>query len=140
MVNRSNIKVLLVLVGVFAGGAGTGVAASLAWTHRRMVGILEHGGSPHNDQRMRALQRALDLSPAQRILVAAILERQAPERRRLMGEMMQKCGDPVRAYKTQADAEIRAVLNPEQQQRFDKLAKRQAERFFQGPPADSAAH
>jgi hypothetical protein len=89
---------------------------------------------------MRALQRALDLSPAQRILVAAILERQAPERRRLMGEMMQKCGDPVRAYKTQADAEIRAVLNPEQQQRFDKLAKRQAERFFQGPPADSAAH
>jgi hypothetical protein len=140
MVNRNNIKVLLVLVGVFAGGAGTGVAASLAWTHHRMVGFLEHGGAPHNEQRMRALQHALNLSPEQRTLVAAILERQAPERRRLMGEMMQKCGDPVRAYKAKADAEIRAVLNPGQQIRFDRLAKRQAERFFLGPPPDSTTH
>ncbi len=139
MVNRSNIKALLVLVGVFAGGAGTGVAASLGWTHHRMVGLLEHG-APHNDLRMRALQRALNLSSEQRTSVAAILERQAPERRRLMGEMMQKCGDPVRAYKAKADAEIRAVLNPEQQGRFDKLAKRQAERFFPGPAPDSSAH
>jgi Spy/CpxP family protein refolding chaperone len=140
MVNRSSFRALLVLVGVFAGGAGTGAAASLAWFHHRTVHLLEHGGSPHNDLRMRALQRALNLSPEQRTSVAAILERQAPERRRLMGEMMQKCGDPVRAYKAKADAEIRAVLNPDQQIQFDKLAKRQAERFFQGPPPDSSAH
>ncbi len=136
MVNRTNIKALLVLVGVFAGGTGTGAAAMLAWSHHRMVGFLERGGSPHNDQRMRALQHALGLTAQQRTSIASILERQAPERRRLMGEMMQKCGDPVRSHKAQVDAEIRAVLNPDQQQRFDQLAKRQAERFFQGPPKE----
>ena len=133
MVNRGNIKALLVLLGVFVGGTGTGAAAALAWTHHRTIHLLEHGGWPRNEQRMRALQHALDLTAEQRTTIASILERQAPERRRLMGEMMHQCGDPIRSYKTKADAEIRAVLNPDQQVRFDKLAKHQAERFFLGP-------
>lgn len=123
---------LLVLVGVFAGGAGTGISTTLAWSHHRMVRSLERGGSPHNEIRMRAMQHVLNLTAQQRTTVASILERQAPERRRLMGEMMRQCGDPMRAYKAKVDAEIRAVLNPDQQLRFDALAKRQAERFFQG--------
>ncbi len=137
MVNRSSVKAILVLIGVFAGGAGTGVATTMAWNHHKMIHSLEHGGWPRNDQRMRALQRALDLTAEQRTKIAAILERQAPERHRLMSDMMRQCGDPIRSYKTKADAEIRAVLNPDQQVRFDKLAKRQAERFFPGPPQES---
>lgn len=132
MVNRGNLKVLLVLAGVFVGGVGTGIATTMAWSHHRMVGYLEHGGLPRGDLRMRALQRELDLTAQQRSTIAAILERQAPERRRLMGEMMRQCGDSMRSHKSKVDAEIRAVLNPDQQLRFDQLAKRQAERFFSG--------
>ena len=139
MVSRSNIKALLVLVGVFVGGAGTGVATTMAWNHHKLIHSLEPGGW-RNEQRMRALQHALDLTAQQRTAIAAILERQAPERRRLTGEMMRQCGDPIRAYKAKVDAEIRAVLNPEQQVRFDKLAKHQAERFFQGPPPEATSH
>ena len=133
MVNRSNIKACLVLSGVFVGGLGTGVATTLAWSHSKMVHFLEQGSPSHGELRMRALQHALNLSADQRTKVTAILERQAPERRRLVGEMMQRCGDPVRAYKAKADTEIRALLSPEQQVQFDKLAKRQAERFFLEP-------
>ena len=140
MVNRGNIKALLVLVGVFAGGAGTGIAATTAWTHHKLIRSLEHGGWPHNEQRMRALQHALDLTAQQRSTIAAILERQAPERRRLMREILRQCGEPVREYKTKADAEIRAALNPDQQVRFDTLAKRQAERFFPGPQPSPSGH
>ncbi len=134
MVNRSNVKAILVLVGVFAGGVGTGIAATQARAHHRMISALEHGGPVRNELRLRALQRTLNLTAAQRTSMSAILERQAPERRRLMGEMMRQCGDPVRAYKVKADAEIRAVLNPDQQVHFDALAKRQAQRMFFGPP------
>jgi Spy/CpxP family protein refolding chaperone len=107
----------------------------MAWSHHHMVGYLEHGGATRNEQRMRAMQHALDLTAQQRVTIAAILDRQAPERRRLMGEMMRQCGDSARSHKSKVDAEIRAVLNPDQQVRFDQLAKRQAERLFQGGPA-----
>ena len=140
MVSRSSIKALLVLVGVFVGGAGTGIATTMAWNHHKFIHSLEAGGSPRNEQRMRALQHALDLTTDQRTAIAAILERQAPERRRLMGDMMRQCGDPIRTYKAKVDAEIRGVLNPEQQVRFDKLAKHQAERFFSGPPPEPTSH
>jgi Spy/CpxP family protein refolding chaperone len=133
MVNRSNLRAFLVLAGVFVGGAGTGVATTLAWSHHRFIGLMEHEGSHRNDLRVRALQHALDLTNQQRGTIAAILERQMPERRRLMGEMMQTCGEPMRAYKAKLDAEIRAVLNPQQQKRFDQLAERQGERLFLGP-------
>ena len=133
MVNRSSLNAFLVLAGVFVGGLGTGVATTLAWSHHRLIGFMEHEGSHRNDLRVRALQRALDLTNEQRGTIAAILEGQMPERRRLMGEMMQNCGEPVRAYKTKVDAQIRAVLNPQQQKRFDQLAERQGERLFLGP-------
>jgi len=133
MVNRGNLKVFWVLLGIFLGGVGTGSAATFAWSHNRMVHMMEHGGWLHNDQRMRALQHTLDLSPEQRTKVAAILEQQSPERRRLMGDVMQRCGETLRDHKAKTDAAIRAILNPEQQARFDKLAKRQAERLFAVP-------
>jgi protein CpxP len=80
--------------------------------------------------RGRALQRELGLTSQQRDAVQGILERQLPERRRLMSDMLQHCGDPLRVHKAKVDAEIRAVLNPEQQRRFDALAARQGERLF----------
>ncbi len=137
MVNRGNMKAFWVLLGIFAGGVGTGAATTLAWSHNKIVHLMEHGGIFHNDQRMRALQHALDLTPEQRTKVAAILEQQQPERRRLMSEAMQRCGEPLREHKAKTDAAIRAVLNPEQQARFDKLARHQAERLFLAPPAPS---
>ena len=134
MVNRSSLKVVLVIVGVFVSGMGTGAAVTLAWSHHRLVGMIERGGPFHHEMRMRALQRTLQLSSDQRRTISAILERDAPTRRQLMDDAIQSCGEPLRDHKAQIDAEIRAVLRPDQQVRFDELAKRQAERFHLGPP------
>jgi hypothetical protein len=134
MVNRSSLKVILVIAGVFVSGMGTGAAVTMAWSHHRLVSMIERGGPFHQEMRMRALQRTLQLSSDQRRAISAILERDAPTRRKLTDDAMQACGEPLRNHKAQIDAEIRAVLRPDQQIRFDELAKRQAERFHLGPP------
>ena len=113
---------------------GTGAAVTMAWSHHRLMGMLERGGPFHHEMRMRALERTLQLSAEQRNAISAILERDAPIRRKLTNDAMQSCGEPLRSHKAQIDAEIRAVLRPDQQVRFDELAKRQAERFYMGLP------
>src|SRR5512142_3073934 len=125
MVNRNNVKAVAIIVGIFLGGAGTGSAVTFAWSHNRLVGMLERTGPLHQEMRMRTLQRILHLSSKQHAAIADILEREGPARRKLMGEMMRACGEPIRAHKARVDAEIRAVLRPDQQARFDELAARQ---------------
>ena len=51
--------------------------------------------------------------------------------------LMERCAGPLREQRARVDAEIRAVLTPEQQQRFDKLVKEHEERKF-GRPLSSA--
>lgn len=132
MVKRSNVKVVLVIAGIFIGGMGTGAAVTMGWWRHHLIGMLERGGA-HREMRMRALQRTLHLTPPQRQAISDILERDAPTRRQLMDNAVKSCGEPLRAHKAEVDAQIRAVLRPDQQGRFDELARRQNERFFKVP-------
>jgi Spy/CpxP family protein refolding chaperone len=130
MVSQLRLKALAVLVGVFLLGAATGVGVTLAYSEHRLAQQAGPDGSRRSERRLDALTRVLDLTPAQREAVGAILKRQEPEARERMRESMEQCGQSLRDHKAKVDAEIRALLTPEQQKRFDQLAAEQAEKFF----------
>jgi Spy/CpxP family protein refolding chaperone len=140
VVTSSRAKAILILVGVFLFGAGTGAGFTWAHAERRIARLDEPGPSGRGERHMRGLMRVLDLSPEQEVRVRGIFERAAPERERRMREvMLGQCGHSLREHKAQVDREIRAELTPEQQKRFDELAAEQEKRFFgrgHGPHPD----
>lgn len=141
MVNRTSLKVVLLMLGVFLAGAGSGAAWTHSWSHRHMGRMLQEDGFGYSQQRVRALQRVLGLSPRQRKDVSTILEQDVPERWQLMGELMQSsCGERIRLHRAEIDARIRGLLGPAQQQKFDKLIQSRAERWrARDLPKESAA-
>ena len=81
----------------------------------------------------RQLERSLDLSPSQTEQVREILRRSHDEAARLRRETFPR----VRQIMEDAAAEIEAVLDEEQRERFRELRRRQrsrAEEMLLGPP------
>jgi len=129
-VKNAKLKGGLILLGVFVLGSLTGAAGMRAYMQRDEVEELTGGPEARFGlQHFRALARELDLSDEQRQQVREIVKKHRPERRRLMQELSEGCGADMQEHKQKVDAEIRAVLTPEQQQRFDALLSKQRERF-----------
>ncbi len=122
-----------VLAAVFALGAVAGGGGAYAWLRRDEV--VERPGM-RDPRRLRALERELDLTPTQREQVRAILDRSGEQRRMLAQQMFERCGAEVRAQHDAVSAEIRTLLTPAQQPRFDAITARQHDRFpfGLGPP------
>jgi Spy/CpxP family protein refolding chaperone len=135
-VKSAKLKGGLVLVGVFVLGTLAGGAATRAWMQRDYAEQLSgHAGERLARRHLRALERELDLTDEQRQRVREIIEKYRPEGETVMNTLAESCGAPLREHKAKVDAEIRAVLNPEQQKRFDALLEKQRERFpLVGPP------
>jgi len=123
---------VVTLLGVFLLGGIAGAGGAVAYLRHE---VREFAAEPRfrDRARVRGLTRMLDLTDAQRDRVKAILEKHASERETAFSDMIQRCGDPVKKQKAEVDAEIRAVLTPEQQPKFDALVKKQDERFLFGP-------
>jgi Spy/CpxP family protein refolding chaperone len=142
-VKPSSLKAVGTLLGVFVLGAASGAGATFAYTRHEVAEFATQSGSRMQGARLRGLVHALDLTDEQRDKIKAILEKHHGERRASMNEVMEKCGDPIRKQKAALDADIRAMLNPDQQKRFDTLSEGQEERLFHhghgGPGAPSAA-
>ena len=120
-----------ILLGTFLlgglGGAGIGYAVS-----QRSLGALVAEDSEARDlRRLEAFTRELDLSEDQQGRVRRIVERHRPERDRHARRMFEECGQPLHRVKEAMDAEIRALLTPEQKRRFDAMRERRA-KFFRG--------
>ena len=135
MVTQSRIKAYAVLGVVFVLGGVAGGAASYAWLQRDLTSMIGEEGFER--RRFRAFSKELDLTDAQRDKVKAIFDAHREEHRRTSRDVMERCAGPLREQRAKVDAEIRALLTPEQQQRFDKLAKEREERKF-GRPLSSA--
>jgi len=99
----------LILLGVFLAGAATG-AGVFAWARPGPHRIIHHGGT-------RFLLHGLDLTPEQQEKVRTIMERHRSQVEAVMREGFPK----IRAAQEAVDAELRAMLTPEQQKRFDQL-------------------
>jgi len=123
-------KAIALLGLVFVLGAITGAGITFAHTRHEMAELSFPPGLRPPRARMRALSRALDLTTEQQDKVKTILERHQHDRRALWDELIEKCGDSIRKQKSDVDGEIRAVLTPAQQPKFDAISKRQDDRFF----------
>lgn len=133
MVN-TRAKGYLVLGAVFVLGAAAGGAGAHAFDARRHAAVLGEGGRRLFEmRRMHALSRKLDLDATQEQKVGALFEAERAEMRALSRDMMDKCGQPLREHKAKIDAQVRAVLRPEQQKRFDELVDERRERMWLGP-------
>jgi Spy/CpxP family protein refolding chaperone len=122
----TRLKILLVLVGVFILGGVTG--ASLDSLYRTRGGDAGHQGGARRggrDNMFEHMRRDLNLSEQQATEIRAILDQTRNEYRTLRTEVRPRYD----AVRQQARTRIRALLNPEQQKRFDaRAAERDARR------------
>ena len=123
MMERAKLKgygalLLVFVLGVLAGGAG-----SRAMLQRRYAHLFRDRFSVFEHRRFGALSHRLALDDAQEEQVRGILAKYGPARRELSRTMLERCGEPLRTQKAQMDAEIRALLRPDQQRRYDALVK-----------------
>ena len=116
---RTTLKVWLVLVVVFllgslTGGAVTGFYRSMSRPNR---------GEPRD--RMEKIRRDLSLTDDQMKSVSAILDDTKNEYKSLRQELKPRFDEP----RQKARVKIRALLTPEQQQKFDAMvAEKDAQR------------
>ncbi|MEP7049320.1 MAG: hypothetical protein ABJB12_03165 [Pseudomonadota bacterium] len=122
---------LVFLLGLLAGGAG-----SRALLQRRYGRMFKDPSAVFERRRLGALARRLDLDDAQEDRVRDILGKYAAQRRGLTRDIMDRYGAPLRAQKLQLDAEIRTVLRPDQQTRYDLLLKDRESRAASSAPAE----
>ncbi len=130
---KNRWTVYLVLAGVFVLGAASGGAGAFAYVQQKHAAFLRQDRHGFEDRRLRALTRKLDLDETQQQRVRAILEKDGVEARNLSRDMLDRCGQPLRDHKVSIDAEIRAVLRPEQQQSYDQLTEERRERMWLAP-------
>lgn len=87
----------------------------------------DHGKGPYSQ---------LDLSREQREQIRKIMGEQMHERKQLVDKYLEKLSpadqkamkDEMAARHQKAEAEVRALLKPDQQQKFDAIQKKRAER------------
>ncbi len=129
----SKTKGYLVLAVVFVLGAAAGGGAMFAYSDQRHAALLREDGKEFESRRLHALSRKLDLDADQESRIRTILQTDRDDSRQLSRAMLQRCGQPLRDHKTKVDADIRAVLRPDQQARYDKLVAERRERVWLGP-------
>lgn len=121
----TRLKIWLVIVGVFILGCITG--ASLDSVYRLRAGNQRHDGRGRRNKEdlFERMRRDLDLDERQATEVRAILDQTRNEYRALRAEARPRYD----AIRQNARTRIRALLNAEQQQRFDaRTAERDARR------------
>ena len=123
----TRLKIWLVVVGVFLLGGVTGAALDSVYRLRARGSESFHKGrGVERDKRLfEEMKRELSLTDEQVGQVRTILDETRNEYRALR----EKCRPQYDAARAAARARIRALLNPEQQQKFDaKTAERDARR------------
>jgi Spy/CpxP family protein refolding chaperone len=121
----TRLKIWLVVVGVFLLGGVTGASLDSLYRMRASGdGRHERGGGRRGDV-FEKMKKDLNLTEQQGTEIRAIIDQSREEYRALRNEVSPRY-DEVRA---RARTRIRALLNPEQQQRFDaENAERDARR------------
>jgi len=131
--DRAKLKGYGALVLVFTLGILVGGAASRAMLQGKFRSMMRDPDALFDRRRAGALSRRLKLDDAQEDQTRAILGKYAKQRRALTRDIMARCGEPLHAQKVLMDGEIRALLRPDQQARYDELIKDGDRRF---PPPD----
>ncbi len=120
---RAKLKGYGALLLVFALGILLGGAGSRAMLQRHYARLLREPDSMFNYRRLGLLSHRLKLDDGQEDRVRDVLGRYGKQRRALTREIMVRCGAPLLEQKSRMDGEIRTLLRPDQQTRYDQLLK-----------------
>jgi Spy/CpxP family protein refolding chaperone len=120
MTDHNKLKIWLVLVVVFLLGGVTGAALTGLY-HARASANRASSHEREQQAHFDEMRRELNLSDEQTAAVRAILDETRNEYRALRAELRPRFEEP----REKARARIRALLTPEQQQKFDQIVARQ---------------
>jgi Spy/CpxP family protein refolding chaperone len=122
--SQTRLKIWLVVLGVFILGGVTGAALDSVYRLKASGGRGGGGGEVRKD-RMERMKSDLNLTDSQAEQIRAILDQTRNEYQALRKEVRPRYD----ALRQQARIKIRALLTPEQQQKFDaKVAEHDARR------------
>ncbi len=119
LAGRTRLKIWLVLVAVFVLGCVTGVALTGLYRSRASSGTESRERAMH--ERFERMRRELNLTDQQTATVRTILDETRNEYRALRTELRPRFEEP----RLKARSRIRALLTPEQQQKFDAMVAQQ---------------
>lgn len=117
---RTRLKIWLVLGVVFVLGCVTGVALTGLY-RSRASGDRPEARERAMNERFEKMRRELSLTDQQTTTVRTILDETRNEYRALRTELRPRFDEP----RQKARARIRALLTPEQQQKFDAMVAQQ---------------
>jgi Spy/CpxP family protein refolding chaperone len=117
---RTTLKIWLVLVVVFVLGCVTGVALTGLYKSRAS-GDRPEARERAMSERFEKMRRELSLTDQQTTSVRTILDETRNEYRALRTELRPRFDEP----RQKARVRIRALLTPEQQQKFDAMVAQQ---------------
>jgi Spy/CpxP family protein refolding chaperone len=129
MVNKQRFKAYGLLIGVFLLGSVAGAGASYGLLQQDYREFASGKREPFERRRLHALSSELGLSADQEQRIRVIFRKHRAERLRLVRDMHERCGEPLRQHKVKLDSEIRSVLTPEQRPHFQELLQRH-EKWF----------
>jgi len=119
----SPLKLILLLVGIFAAGAVAGGFVTLQYVQSKVRerGMPERWGP----ERLRSLDKRLGLTDAQKKQLEPIIRRDTEE----LGKLRQSGFAEARRILQRMDADIAAVLTPEQRVKFEQFNAEVRERM-----------
>lgn len=122
---KTRLKIWLVILGVFVLGCVTGASLDSVYRLRARSNERSERGRHDKKEMFERMKRDLNLSESQATEIRAILDQTRTEYRALRTEARPRYD----AIRQSAQTKIRALLTPEQQQKFDaKIAERDARR------------
>jgi len=119
LTGRTTLKIWLVLLAVFVLGGVTGAALTGLYRSRAAGGAEARERAMHD--RFEKMRSELNLTDQQTASVRTILDETRNEYRALRTELRPRFEEP----RMKARARIRALLTPEQQQKFDAMVAQQ---------------
>ena len=99
------------------------MCGTLAFSQDREARALRAGPDGFEERRMKGLVRRLDLDDAQRGQVRALLRKNREEVRELGKKVEGEGGQPLQKHREAFEAEMKAILQPEQFSRYQELQK-----------------
>ena len=114
-------------------GVACGGGAAFAYVAQKHAAMLRDDARGPETRRLRVLARKLNLDVDQEQRIRSILTKNRDTVRELGRDMMERCGGGLREQRSRLDTDIRAVLRPDQQRRYDELLDERRERMWFGP-------
>lgn len=135
MVRSTRLKAYGALAGSFVLGALAAGTGYHAYAQSKLDDAFGRDKEAFEVRRSRAMSRELDLDADQEARVLEIFRKHAPERQRILREQLAACGAPMEAHRERVDAEVRALLNETQREKFEAMRAERRQRLLGPEPS-----